>query len=86
MKYRCIKTMYLEKYDGDGFLMEGRYMTIPEGSIWEVCEEVYNFIAGTDCVHLERVWKSKKAKSHPWLEITKEHLAVHFEPIEQIGE
>lgn len=55
MKYRCIKTMYLEKYDGDGFPMEGKYMTIPEGSIWELCEEVQNFIAGADCVHLERI-------------------------------
>lgn len=88
MKYRCIKEFSVDKYDEDGFLIEGKYLTVPVGSVWQRQESelIYNIIGDKDCVHLERIWKSQKAKSHPWIEITKEHLAVHFEPIEQIGE
>lgn len=86
MRYRCIKTLFLDKYDEDGFLMEGKYCIIPGGSIWELETEGRNLIAGPDCVHLDRVWKSKKAKTHPYIEIAKEHLAEYFEPIEQKGE
>ena len=88
MQYRCIKEFSLEKYDEDGFLMEGKYLTVPVESVWERQESelIYNIIGDKDCVHLERVWKSKKAKSVQWIEITKEHLAEYFEPIEQKGE
>lgn len=88
MRYRCIKTMFLDKYDEDGFLMEGKYMTIPEGSIWErqETERIYNIVGDKDCLHLERIWKSKKAKSVQWIEVTKERLAEYFEQIEQKGE
>lgn len=81
-RYKCIKGMLLEKYDADGFLMEGRYCTIPEGSIWELETESPNLISGPDCVHLDRVWKTKKAKTQPYIELTKEHLAEYFELIE----
>ena len=88
MQYRCIKTMFLDKCDEDGFLMEGKYMTIPEGSVWErqETERIYNIVGDKDCLHLERIWKSKKAKSVHWIEITKERLAEFFEPIVQKGE
>jgi hypothetical protein len=86
MKYRCIKGYTVEKYDADGFLMEGKYFTIPVGSVWEVDSEFPNIVGSTDCVHLDRVWKSKKAKSNQWIEVTKETLVEYFEPIEQKGE
>lgn len=75
--------MFIQKYDEDGFQLENKYMTVPVGSIWELDETAptYNFVADKDCVHLERVYKSQKARSRQWIEITKERLAEHFEKI-----
>ena len=83
MQYRCIKEFAVEKYDEDGFLVEGKYFVVPVGSLWKVDSEFPNIVGDTDCVHLDRVWKSKKAKSRQWLEVTKENFAEYFEPIEQ---
>lgn len=82
-RYGCTKEFSLEKYDEDGFLVENKYLTVPVGSIWELDEDDpdYNIIADKDCVHLERVYKSKKTKSRQWIEITKERLAEHFKKI-----
>lgn len=82
-RYGCTKEFFLEKYDEEGFRIENKYLTVPVGSVWELDEDdpAYNIIADKDCVHLERVYKSQKAKSRQWIEITKERLAEHFEKI-----
>ena len=53
MKYICVKNLYLDKYDDNGFLIENKYVCIPKGSIWEEDEETPNFIASKDCVHID---------------------------------
>lgn len=80
--YECIKDLYLEKYDDNGFPIENKYVCVPKGSKWELDAKSPNFIAPNDCVHLDRIWKSKKAKTHQWIEITKEHLSEYFAPFD----
>lgn len=82
MKYICTQDLYLDNYDADGFLIENSYVRIPKGSVWEKDAESYKFIGGKDSIHLDRVWKSKKAKTHQWIEITKEHLKEYFAPFD----
>lgn len=86
MKYICIQDLYLDKYDAEGFRIENKYIRIPKGSIWEEDTECCKFIGGKDSIHLDRVWKSKKAKTHQWIEITKEHLTMNFQRFYEIGE
>lgn len=81
MRYRCIKPLYVEKYDDDGFFTE-KYMAIPVNSIWKVDESLsYNFLGNPDCIHLDRVWKSKNAKSCPFIEVLPETIAEYFKEI-----
>lgn len=86
MKYICKQEFYLEKYDDNGFPIENKYTRIPKGSIWE--EDINNpkFIASEDSVHLDRRYKSNKAKTSQWIEITKEHLNEYFERYYEIGD
>ena len=86
MKYICIKNLYLDKYDDNGFPIENKYVRIPKGSIWEEDTKTPNFIASKDCVHLDRLFKSKKAKTHQWIEITKEHLETYFQRYYEKGD
>lgn len=76
MKYKCIKTFYVEKVDDDGFFT-GKYMTIPKDSIWELSETTF----GISEIQLIRVWKTKKAKTWPYIEIGKERLNECFEQL-----
>ena len=78
MKYICTQDFYLDKYDDNGFLIENKYVRIPKGSIWEEDKESYKLVGSQDSIHLDRVWKSKKAKTHQWIEITEEHLDTYF--------
>ena len=82
-RYECIKDLFLQKYDEDGFQVENEYLTVPVGSVWELDETApaYNFVADKDCVHLERIYNSQKARHGQWIEITKEHLEEHFKKI-----
>lgn len=44
--YKCIKSFSIEKADEDVFMSE-EYMTISQGSIWDIPdEEDYRFIGG----------------------------------------
>lgn len=79
MKYICTQDLYLDKYDADGFLIENSYLRIPKDSIWE--EVHYTMIGGVNTIHLDRVWKSKKAKTHQWIEIDKATLLAYFKPL-----
>ena len=81
MEYRCIKELWLDRYDEDGFLVENKPFIVPVGSIWRVQEsDLFSILGNDDNIHLDRIWKSKKAKTRPWIEISKEHLSTHFEP------
>lgn len=86
MKYICTQDLYLDKYDADGFRIENKYVRIPKGSIWEEDKECIKFIGGKDCIHLDRVWKSKKAKTHQWVEITTEHFETNFQRFYEQGD
>ena len=78
MFYKCIKELCIEKYDEDDFIIENKYFTVPKDSIWE--QDVHQmFIGGKEHVHLDRVWKSKKAKTSQWIEITLDYLEEYFE-------
>lgn len=79
-KYKCIQDFYVEKYDDNGFYTEKDFL-IPKDSIWELSTGRLE-IAVSPCVRLERVWKSKSAKTMPWIEITPEHLEQYFEKVE----
>lgn len=80
-RYICTQDLYLDKYDDDGFLIENQYARIPKDSIWEEDAESPKFITSNDSIHLDRVWKTKKAKTHQWIEIDKETLLAYFKPL-----
>lgn len=78
MRYICTQDLYLEKYDDEGFHIENQYVRIPKDSIWEEDNESYKFVGGKDSIHLDRIWKSAKAKTHQWIEIDKCTLFAYF--------
>lgn len=78
MKYICTQEFYLDKYDDNGFLIENKYMRIPKDSIWEVDNNLFRIIGNNDIIHLDRIWKSKKARTWQWIEIAKETLELNF--------
>ena len=72
--YKCVKRYFIEKVDGNGFTLDGDFMEISEGSIWELPEEEeYRFIGGE--VRLE-------SDDGSWIEICTDILNEHFEKIE----
>ena len=74
MKYKCVKEMWLMKYDEDCFATE-EYNCVPVGSTWER-GDAGNLLGGE--VHLECI---EGADGFGWIEITKTDLESHFEPI-----
>ena len=80
-RYICIQEFYVDKYDEDGFATDKQFL-IPKGSIWELGNEKLE-ISEHPCVNLYRVWKSKKAKTKPWIEITPWHLEQFFKKLEE---
>lgn len=81
--YECVKEMCIDRYDEDGFLIENKYFIVPEGSRWKVQETdlLFSILGNDDNIHLDRVWKSKNAKTRQWIEISKGHLETHFRAI-----
>ena len=75
-KYKCKKSFCVDKYDGDGFLIENSSILIEEGTIYELDESGHMVIGRKDHVHLDSV------DNGSWLEITKEHLNEYFEEVE----
>lgn len=73
-EYKCIKEIWLEKYDGDGFSTE-EYGCVPIGSIW-MRDDAANIVGGE--VHLECI---DGADGFGWIEITESDLVSHFEPV-----
>jgi len=68
--YKCIKGFSIEKYDDDGFTIEGEYEVVEEGSIWHIPEDKdYRFLGGE--IRLEN---NKLA----WIELSKESIEKCF--------
>ena len=78
MRYKCIKTFYVEKYD-DNLFSTGKYMCVPKDSVWEISDT--NF--GMSDIQLIRIWKTKNAKTMPYIEITEERLKAYFEVLKE---
>ena len=76
MKYRCVKTFSVDKYDDDGFRTE-KQMRVRNDSIWEKDEEHYRFVGGDDTIRLEN-------EKYGWLEITEETFNEYFVELEKI--
>ncbi len=72
MRYKCVKEMYIQKYDDGGFMIENEYGFVPVGSIWE--RDDGTSIAGGD-IHLEAVESSGDLG---WIEISADHLKENF--------
>lgn len=75
MEYKCIKEIWLEKYDEHCF-STGEYNCVPIGSTW-MREDDSNLLGGE--VHLECVGG---ADGFGWIEVTEEDLRQHFEVVE----
>lgn len=71
MKYKCIKSFFVDKVDDDGFGEEG-LIEIKENSVWEVDESNFRCI-GADIRLIEDV-----EGYFNWLEIPKERLKNNF--------
>lgn len=71
--YICIKTLQLECYDEDGFVIENKYSEVGEGEIFQRSEEKFRCVGGIDSIRLEN--------DEQWLEISAETLKEHFEEI-----
>lgn len=82
--YECRQELMLDTYDEDGYLIDGKYFVVPVGSRWKVQESdtLLNILGNEDNIHLDRVWKSKKAKTYQWIEISKEHFKNCFVPFD----
>ena len=68
--YKCIKGFSLERYDDDGFEVEGEYLTVEENSIWNVPED-------TDCRFIGGEIRLENGDMG-WLEISKDTLEEYF--------
>lgn len=77
MKYKCLKELYLDDYDENGF-PTGKYITIPVGSIWEVDRNIYGIISENDTIRLSLITKEYQ---YQWIEILGLTLNKHFKSI-----
>ena len=73
-KYKCIKAFSVDKYDEDGFYMEGKSYYIRKGSIWEMPseEDRYNILDG-------EIELQKASGNGDYIVITKKDLEQYFE-------
>lgn len=78
MRYKCIDSFLIDICDGDGFYT-GKQRWINEGTVWEIGKDAVN-LTGAE-LHLERIYKSKKSKSHEWIEIPKSDLDKYFKEL-----
>ena len=66
MKYKCIKSFFVDKVDDDGLI------EIKEGSVWEADESNFR------CVEADIRLIEDVEGVYNWLEITKERLKNYF--------
>lgn len=72
-QYECIKTLVVDKYDEDGFLVENESFVITEGSLWERDDQDRRIAGGE--VHLDSV------SGYSWLEVSEETLKEYFKEV-----
>ncbi len=75
-RYRCIKECEFNLYDDDGKEVDGKYMRVKSGSIWQ--EGMSMIAGGTEDIHLDM------ENGRKWCEPSREMLAEHFEQIESL--
>ncbi|EJT6559995.1 TPA: hypothetical protein K8N36_003211 [Clostridium perfringens] len=75
MKYKCIKSFFVDKVDDEGF-WEEQSIEIKENSVWEADESNFRCI-GADIRLIEDV-----EGYFNWLELPKERLENNFELIQ----
>jgi len=73
--YVCVKPLWVQNYDDDGFIVENAYMDIAVGEVWTVEKQEYNLVASNDAIHLER--------NLAWIEIHQDTLDAHFELVKE---
>ena len=69
-EYICIKELFLERYDDDGFFCENEYIYINVGEVFQRSEEPFRVVGDKDSIRLDSDTK--------WLEINEEKLNKHF--------
>ena len=74
-RYKCIKPLFLDRYDDNGFLEEEDAMVIEVGEVYEVDDDTcdYLLIADKPALRLEN--------ERHWIEIYPDTLAEHFEEV-----
>ena len=72
-RFICIKSLKLNCYDDNGFVIENKYTEIVEGEIFQRSEEPFRCIGSNDSVRLEN--------NNHWIEICKETFNRHFEKL-----
>lgn len=76
MRFKCIKELYVDSYDEDGFWNGGDYIIIPVNSIWILDKSNTRIAGGNDTFRLELETSENK---YQWLEISENTLIEHFE-------
>lgn len=69
---KCTNAFSVNKYDGNGWLMENEYIEITAGSLWTLDEEDSRLIGGE--IRLE-------GENYEWLEISRDLFNDCFESI-----
>lgn len=82
MRYECIRELRLDKFDDDGFRTD-KEQWVSVGSIWETQKSESRIIGDKDSIHLDRIFKSKKAKTIQWIEVTRETFEKHFKLVKE---
>ena len=73
MKYKCIKTFDVEKYDEDVFSLNKPFI-VKQVTICEVDESGFRLVGDKESIRLE--------SDYGWLEIDKDILDTYFSKIE----
>lgn len=71
-KYICIRDFFIDKYDDDGFVLDGEYFSVYKDSIWTINEEKIKLIGGETLLENEELG---------WIEISKESLKDNLKEI-----
>ena len=75
--FLCTEGFSIDLVDDDGFFT-GKYDEVQKGSLWELQEDDYRLVGGSDTVRLKGVGPANGM----WLEIVKERLEMCFEEVE----
>lgn len=73
-QYKCIKDLYIDEYDEDGFATGG-WNVVPSGSVWNMNENSCRIVGGDDTVHLDSDTELQ------WIEVLSSTLHKYFEEI-----